>query len=90
MKDEKLKEILNDGKITEPYYRLIDNAFSEHSMFNIFYNDVIDRLNKDGIDEDEKNLYIPIYRYVMELSNDAAWAYLFNKVKTDKIRYICA
>ncbi len=90
LKDEKLKEILNDGKITEPYYRLIDNAFSEHSMFNIFYNDVIDRLNKDGIDEDEKNLYIPIYRYVMELSNDAAWAYLFNKVKTDKIRYICA
>lgn len=90
LKDEKLKEILNDGKITEPYYRLIDNAFSEHSMFNIFYNDVIDRLNKDGIDEDEKYLYIPIYRYVMELSNDAAWAYLFNKVKTDKIRYICA
>lgn len=90
LKDEKLKEIFNDGKITEPYYRLIDNAFSEHSMFNIFYNDVIDRLNKDGIDEDEKNLYIPIYRYVMELSNDAAWAYLFNKVKTDKIRYICA
>lgn len=90
LKDEKLKEILIDGKITEPYYRLIDNAFSEHSMFNIFYNDVIDRLNKDGIDEDEKNLYIPIYRYVMELSNDAAWAYLFNKVKTDKIRYICA
>lgn len=90
LEDEKLKEIFNDGKITEPYYRLIDNAFSEHSMFNIFYNDVIDRLNKDGIDEDEKNLYIPIYRYVMELSNDAAWAYLFNKVKTDKIRYICA
>lgn len=90
LKDEKLKEILNDGKITEPYYRLIDNAFSEHSMFNIFYNDVIDRLNKDGIDENKNDLYIPIYRYVMELSNDAAWAYLFNKVKTDKIRYICA
>ena len=90
LKDEKLKEILNDDKITGSYYILLNNAFSEHSMFNIFYNDVIDRLNKDGIDEDEKNLYIPIYRYVMELSNDAAWAYLFNKVKTDKIRYICA
>lgn len=90
LKDEKLKEILNDGKITEPYYRLIDNAFSEHSMFNIFYNDVIDRLNKDGIDENKNDLYVPVYRYVMELSNDAAWAYLFNKVKTDKIRYICA
>lgn len=90
LKDEKLKEILNDDKITGSYYILLNNAFSEHSMFNIFYNDVIDRLNKDGIDENKNDLYVPVYRYVMELSNDAAWTYLFNKVKTDKIRYICA
>lgn len=90
LEDEKLKEIFNDEKIQDNYSVLINNSFSEQIMFNNFFNDVLEKLEKDGVELSKIGLAYNIYEYIMELGDNAAWAYLSNKPKTDNIRYICA